>query len=168
MVEKDKLLLEKLKYAGLGDLKATYKFARDWFVEEGFGVIEESYAEKISGSGSKEFEIKWVAGKKITDYFRITIRLKWIVIGVSDVEVEIDGRKKKMNKIADLTMEIQGVLEKDYSGKWEGTGMQKFFQELYHKYIIPQRTDEKEEQTVETVQNFKEEMKAFLELTGRK
>lgn len=167
-MEKDKLLLEKLKYSGLGDLKSAYKFARDWFGEEGFGVIEEGYAEKISGSGSKEFEIKWVAAKKITDYFRITVKVKWIIIGVSDVEVEIDGRKKKMNKIADLTMEIQGILEKDYSAKWEGTGMQKFFQELYHKYIIPQRNEEKEEQTVETVQNFKEEMKAFLELTGRK
>lgn len=168
MVEKDKLILEKIKYAGLGDMKATYKFARDWFVQEEFNVIEESYAEKIGGGGSKELEIKWICSKKVSDYFRITVKIKWIVIGLTEVEVEIDGRKKKMNKIADMTLEIHGILEKDYSAKWEGTGMQKFFQEMYHKYIIPSRTEEKESQVQEAVQDFKEEMKAFLELSGRK
>ena len=167
MVEKDKLLREKIKYVGLGDLANTYKFARDWFVNEEFNVIEESYSEKITGGG-KELEIKWVCSRKVTDYFKITLKLKWIILGMTDVEVEVDYCKKKMNKFVELSIEIDGLLEKDYSGKWEGSGMQKFFQEAYHKYIIPARTEEKEIQVQKTVQDFKEEMKAFLELSGRK
>ncbi len=54
------------------------------------------------------------------------------------------------------------------SGGSETDAMNKFFKDVYNKYVIPQRTDEKEDQVKGAVQNFKEEMKAFLELTGRK
>jgi hypothetical protein len=167
MVEKDPIIKEKIKYSGLGDLKSAYKYAREWLENEGFNLIEDSYSEKISGS-SKEIEIEWTAARKMTDYFKVTLKLKWRILGMSDVEVEIDGRKKNMNKFSDFSIEIKGVLEKDYSNKWEGSAMNKFFKDVYNKYVIPQRTDEKEGQVVGTVQSFKEEMKAYLELTGRK
>ena len=44
----------------------------------------------------------------------------------------------------------------------------KFLKETYQKYIIPGRTKEKEKQVEAVVQEFKEEMKAFLALTGKK
>lgn len=167
MVEKDPVIKEKFKYAGLGDFKEAYKFARDWFWKEEFNLIEESYTEKVSGS-AKDLEIDWVATKKVTDYFKIAIKVKWRIFGMSDVEVEIDGRKKKMNKFVELGMELKGVLEKDYSSKWGTSAYEKFFKDLYQKYVIPQRTDQKEDEIKDIVQDFKEEMKAFLELTGRR
>mgnify|MGYP001563220110 FL=1 len=167
MVEKDTVVKEKLKYAGLFDLEQAYKFAYEWLKKEDLNVIEDSYSEKIKANG-KELEIEWTASKKVTDYFKITVKIKWRILGLTDVEVEIDGRKKKMNKAADLSIELKGLLEKDYSNKWEGSAFNKFIKEVYNKYVIPQRTDKKEDDTQNLVQNFKEEMKAFLELTGRK
>ncbi len=167
MSEKDQIVKEKLKYAGLIDFENAYKFAYEWLKNEGLGVTEDTYSEKIK-SGGKELEIEWSTSKKLTDYFKASYKIKWRVLGLSDVEVEIDGRKKKMNKVADLSIEIKGTLEKDYSNQWEGSAFNKFIKDVYNKYVIPQRTDEKAGTVFSTVQDFKEEMKAFLELTGRK
>lgn len=168
MAEKDTIVKEKLKYAGLIDFEQAYKFAYEWLKQrEDLNVIEDTYTEKVK-SGGKELEIGWTASKKLTDYFKSTYKIKWRILGLSDVEVEIDGRKKKMNKVADLSIELTGILEKDYSNKWEGSSFNKFIKEVYNKYVIPQRTDQKEDAVRDTVQNFKEELKAFLELTGRK
>lgn len=167
MVEKDTIVKEKLKYAGLLDLEQTYKFTYEWLKREDLNVIEDEYSEKVKSNG-KELEIKWTASKKFTDYFKVVLSLKWRILGLSDVEVEVDGKKKKMNKAADFSMEFKGVLEKDYSNKWEGSAFNKFIKDVYNKYVIPQRTDQKEDQVRDMVQNLKEELKAFLELTGRK
>lgn len=167
MVERDQIVKEKVKYAGLGDFKALYKYAREWLEKEGYNVIEDSYGEKVSGN-SKEIEMQWSAAKKLTDYFKATFKFTWRILGMSDVEVEIDGRKKSMNKFGDLSIEIKGTLEKDYNSKWEHTATQKFFKDVYHKFVIPKRTDEKEDSVKRDAQDFKEEIKAFLELVGRK
>ena len=165
MVEKDVVTKEKMKYVGLGEFKAIYKFARNWFWKEDFNLVEDTYDEKIVSDG-KELKIEWTAWKKITDYFRISLKLKWTILAMSEVEVEVDGKRKKMNKFGELKIEIRGVLEKDYSSRWGGSAFEKFFKEIYQKYVIPQRTEEKEFQVRDYVQEFRDEMKAFLELTG--
>jgi hypothetical protein len=167
MAEKDNVAKEKVKYSGLGDFKSMYKYAREWLENEGLNVSEDSYSEKVSGN-SKEIEMEWTASRKMTDYFKMTLKLKWRILGLSDVEVEIEGKKKQMNKFGDISIDIKGILEKDYNSKWENTSTQKFFKDVYHKFVIPRRVDEKESQVQASVQSFKEEMKAFLELTGRK
>ena len=167
MVEKDTIIKEKVKYAGLGNFKDAYKYAYEWLKDRSFSVIEESYSEKISGN-SKDIEVSWAANKKITDYFKITLGLKWRVMGMTDVEVEIDGKKKNMNKFAELTIELKGVLEKDYNSKWENTPINRFLRDTYHKFVIPARTEQKEGEVMAVVQDFKEEMKAFFDLSARR
>src|SRR3989338_6688722 len=166
MVEKDTIIKEKIKYTGLGEFKPIYKFARDWFWKEDFAVVEDSYTEKVMGS-AKEIEMEWTANKKITDYFRITIKLKWRILNMTDVEVEVEGKRKKMHNFGELGIERKGILEKDYSSKWGASAYERFFKEVYQKYVVPQRTERKEDQTRDFVQDFKEEIKAFLELSGR-
>ncbi|MEK6899062.1 MAG: hypothetical protein AABW79_03120 [Nanoarchaeota archaeon] len=166
MVEKDNIIKEKVKYSGLMSFKDAYKFARELLDKEGYSVTEDSYSEKVSGN-SKEIEISWVATKKLSDYYKSALKIKWRVLGMTDVEVEVDGKRKNMNKVADLSIEVSGVLEKDYDNKWEGSSMQKFFKEVYNKYVVVERTHEKEGKVSDDVQDFKEEIKAYLELTGR-
>lgn len=167
MVEKDTIIKEAVKFAGIGDFKGSYNHAYEWLKEEDFAITEENYVEKIVGDG-KEIEIVWTASKDITDYFRFVLNLKWRILGMQDVEVEIDGKKKKMNKFAEIKIETKGVLVKDYESKWEKAGIWKFLKDVYQKYVIPGRTKEKEVQISATVQDFKEEMKAFFTLTGKK
>jgi hypothetical protein len=167
MVEKAKLIKEKIKYAGLGNMKSAYNYAYGWLKDQDYETVEELYTEKISGN-AKDLEIKWASTKNLSDYFKSSIAIKWKVLGMTDVEVEVDGRKEKMNKFGEIEIEVTGTLEKDYESKWEGSAFNKFIREIYSKYVIPDRTRQREEDVKGLVQNFKEEMKAFLDLTGRK
>lgn len=166
MVEKDNIVKESVKYAGLGDFKAGYAYARRWLDEEGYTVIEDKYSEKISGN-AKEIEVNWTASKKLTDYYKSVLKFTWRILGMTDVEVEIEGKRKNMNKFVELLIETKGILEKDYDNKWEPSAFQKFLKDIYQKYVVIERTREKEDEVKNTVQSFKEEMKAFFELSGR-
>ncbi len=167
MVEKDTIIKEEFRYDGIADFKRFYEYAHNWLKDEDYIVYEEKYEEQLKGD-AKELRIKWTCNKKITDYFRIALELKWQLLNMREVEVEIDGKKKKMNKFSELKINIKGVLEKDYSSKWGAGGFNKFLKEMYDKYLIPKRSEEMENKVIEIVQNFKEEMKAYLELTARR
>jgi hypothetical protein len=168
MVEKDTIIKEQFRYNGMADFKDTYEYAHAWLKDEDYAINEEKYEEVAKPGDAKEIRVKWVCNKKITDYFRIALEIKWQILNMTDVEVEIDGKKKKMNKFSELKIELKGVLEKDYNSKWGAKGFNKFLREVYNKYIIPQRTEEMEIKTVEIVQEFKEEMKSYLNLTGKR
>lgn len=167
MAEKDVILKEKVKYSGYGNFKDSYSYAHDWVKNEGYSVVEEQYTEKVKGN-SKDIDIVWKASKKITDYFKIELDLKWKILGLESVEVEVDGKKKKMDKFVELGIEIKGTLIKDYQNEWNKSATTKFFKELYNKFVIPSRTEQMKEKVEGIVQDFKEEMKALLELTGKK
>lgn len=167
MAEKDVILKEKIKYAGYGKFADAYSYAHDWLKQEQYTVIEEQYTEKVKGS-SKELDIIWKATKQITDYFKIELDLKWKILGLEDVEVEIDGKKKKMNKWAELGIDVKGSLVKDYKNEWNKSATTKFFKEIYNKFVIPSRTEQMKNEVEKIVQDFKEEMKALFELSGKK
>ena len=165
-MERDTILKEQFRYDGIANFKEVYEYAHIWLKEEDYLITEEKYEEVAKPGEAKEVRIKWVCNKKITDYFRIAIEVKWQLLNMTDVEVEIDGKKKKMNKFSELKLDIKGMLEKDYSTKWGVGGFNKFLKEVYNKYVIPARTEEMEIKVGEIVQTFKEEMKAYLDLTG--
>ncbi|MEK6915569.1 MAG: hypothetical protein AABW89_03450 [Nanoarchaeota archaeon] len=167
MAEKDIVIKEKFKYSGYGDFKGTYSYAHDWLKQEQYSVVEDQYTEKVKPN-AKDVDVVWKASKKITDYFKIELDLRWRILGMEDVEVEIDGKKKKMNKFMELGIEIKGTLIKDYQNDWNKSATTKFFKELYNKFVIPDRTEKMKERVEKDVQDFKEEMKALLELTGKK
>jgi hypothetical protein len=167
MVEKETLATEQIKYSGLAEFGNLYQFSYNYLRDEGFDVQEDKYTEKVSGD-SKEIEAKWTANKKITDYFRIAIDVKIKVSSISDVEVEINGSKKVMNKVSGLTIDLKGTLETDYNNAWTGSKFQKFFRETYNKYIIPSKISKMEGETVKLIQDMKDELKALLELTGKR
>lgn len=167
MAEKDVILKEKIKYSGYGKFSDAYSYAHDLLKGDGFGVIEEQYTEKVKGN-SKDVEVSWKASKQITDYFKMELDIKWRVLGLESVEVEVDGKKKKMDKFMDLGIEIKGTLVMDYKNEWNKSATTKFFKDIYNKFVIPSRTEQMKDRVESAVQGFKEEMKALFELTGKK
>lgn len=166
MADKDQVLKEKIGHSGIFDFGAFYKYAHDWFDDEGYGVVEEKYTEKVGGSGRNIF-IEWTATKTITDYFKLELKLKFYIDNLTDVEVEIDGEKKKMNKGV-INIEIKGTLIKDATNKWEASAWWQLLRNTYNKYIIPARVESLEFKVIADVQTFKDEVKAFLELSGKR
>src|SRR3989338_1152885 len=141
MAEKDLIIKEKIQHSGIFSFSGLYAFAHAWLKDqEDYSVMEEEYSEKVSGN-SRELTIKWTATKKMGDYFKAEIKLEYKVSDLTDVEVETDGQKKRMNK-GKVSVEFKGALIKDYSSKWEDKPINKFLREVYNKYIIPQRVED--------------------------
>src|SRR3989344_900134 len=161
MADKDRLTKEKVEHSGLIDFKAFYSFAHSWLEEEGYDVEEEKYSETVAGN-SRNISIKWKATKTISDYFKNEMKVEFEVKELVDVEVEIDGKKKKMNK-GKVSVDIKGDLVKDPESKWDVTPFYRFLRDLYGKYIIPGRTSSMEGALVGNVIALKEEIKSFLE-----
>ncbi len=166
MAEKDLLLKLKTEYSGIFDFPAFYSFAYSWFLGEKYDVDEEKYSEKVSGN-ERGIVIEWKSTKKVSDYFKLEIKVKYEVEHLVDVEVEVDGKKKKMNK-GKITINVASTLISDYESKWDANPTLRFMREIYNKYIIPGRVDGMKSKVFEDTNNFLEEAKAYLELTGRK
>ncbi len=168
MADKDQIIKEKLDQSGIFNFSDFYTYAHSWLKDNLYGVNEERYSEKVSPAGARDISFEWKATRDLSDYFRVEIVIRIDVGGLVDVEVEIDGKKKKMNK-GKIAMEIKGILIKDPKNTWDETKpVYKFLRETYDKYVIPRRIKAIEDKVEGDVRAFKEEIKAFLELTGKR
>ena len=166
MAEKYNVFDESLKHKGFYNYSDLYNFCFRWLKEEGYLVSEDEYTEKLT-AGGKDVKIKWVARKRISDYYRNVITLKWQIIAQNDVEVEENGKKIKTNK-GDLKIKFEGDLEKDWEDNWDRTPFWKSMRSIYDKYIIRNTTEEYEDKLIDKTEAFVEEVKAFLNLQGRR
>jgi len=167
MVELDKLIGTKVRHVGIFDFKETYRILFEWLIDQGYDFNEKNYKEVIGAGNAKEIEIEWEAVRKVSDYFRFYIKVKWKIIGMTSVEVEIDGVKQKMNK-GDLTLEFSCVLHKDYEDRWGGKPFFKFLRTLYDKYLIRERVEQYESKLIIEMEQLVAEAKSFLVLTGKR
>lgn len=166
MAEKEVLIKEGLEHKGVFNFSDYYEFAYKWLKDEGYDVIEEKYEEKVSGN-SRDIAIEWKAGQKMTDYFKFDIGVRFLILGATDVEVEIEGSRKKMNK-GKIEMGIKGTIVKDPESKWDEAPVSRFLRDTYNKYIIPKQIEKQEDKLKDDIQDFQEALKAFLELQGRR
>jgi len=166
MAEKDIIIREKVEYTGVFDFAQSYEYAFQWLKDESYNVIEEKYNEKVTSDG-REITVEWKASKTLSDYFKSEISIKFELKRVVDVEVDVDGKKKKTNK-GIYRIELKGVLIRDPKSTWESGAYYKFLRDVYNKYIIPGRVDSMEDQVRDDTINFKESIKSFLELSGKR
>src|SRR3989344_3904404 len=133
MVEVDKVYESKIKFAGIFDFKEVYNYIFMWLSDYGYGFIEETkYTEKIKPEG-KEMEIIWNARKKVSDYFRFYINMRWIILGMTTVDIEKGGVKTRANKGV-VEIKFTRYLEKDYEHRWETSAASKFLRGVYDRY----------------------------------
>jgi hypothetical protein len=167
MVERDVLIKTKVRHVGIFDFKETYRILFEWLIDQGYDFNEKGYKEVIGAGGAKEIELDWEAVRKVSDYFKFQLIIKWKIIGMSSVEVEIDGVKQKMNK-GDLSIEFQSVLLKDYEERWSKKPLLNFLRTLYDRYLIRERITAYEAKLITELEEIVAQAKSFLALTGRR
>jgi hypothetical protein len=166
MAEENSILKEKLKHKSFFNYTDLYNFSYNWLKNEQYLVSEDEYLEKLTSA--KEIQIKWKAMRKVSDYYRFIIKVKWHILGMTDVEAEdASGKKTKTNK-GDLTMEFEAFLERDYENNWDKHPLWKMMRAIYDKYIIRTTTDEYETKLITEAENMIEEVKAFLNQEGKR
>tara|TARA_Y100000310_G_C20626244_1_gene786055 strand:+ start:756 stop:1256 length:501 start_codon:yes stop_codon:yes gene_type:complete len=166
MAEKDTVFSGKFAQKGIFNFKDFYGFAYNWLRGEGYSLTEKKYSEEITGD-SKKIEIEWEAKRKISDYFKFTMSIRWIVFGLKNVEIQREGKKLKMNS-GQIEVRIKGVLIKDYENRWDDHPFWKFLRGIYDRYIIKSRIDQYEDKLKEEVEEFIAQSKAYLVLEGKK
>lgn len=166
MADKEVIVKERLEHDGLFDFREVYKFAWDWLREENYGTTEKKYSEKVTGN-EKEIKIEWESIKTVSDYFRIQVELKYEILRMTEVEVEIDGTKKKMNK-GKIKIDFKGILITDPNNVWNTTPFYRFLRDTYNKYVIPARIDSLRDKIFGDVKDLNEQLKALVESAGRR
>ena len=167
MAEKDKVFSSKIKYNGIFDFQALYKFCYDWLKEEmGISVSENKYAEKLSGD-SKSITVDWSGGREMSDYFKSEIKVSFNVGGLTTVEITQDGKKIKTNK-GSVEIGINGTLVRDFKGKFEKSGFEKFLRGIYERMVVPERIEQFQGKIVGDCDEFLSQAKAYLDLEGKK
>jgi hypothetical protein len=166
MAKKDRIIKEKVEHSGVFDFKGLYSYVHSLLEDGGYGVTEKKYVENISDS-KRNINIEWDSFKEVSDYFKILMEVRIDVSNLVDVEAEIEGKKKKMNK-GKIAVEFEAHLIHDYDGKWEGSMFKVFLRDIYDKYVIPHRVHNVEAKIVGDVVEFKESVKGFLGLEGKR
>ncbi|MEM4270473.1 MAG: hypothetical protein QXO70_00045 [Candidatus Pacearchaeota archaeon] len=167
MAEETPVFKGKLKHSGLFDFKELYKFCYNfWKENKEYLITEKSYGEKITPTG-KEIEIEWETMKKVSDYFKLTAKIKWRIVGFTEVEAEREGKKIKINK-GEIEISVESKLVRDYEGKWESSPSLKFFRSIYDKYIIKNKIEEMEDKIFGDSDEFLAQVKAFLALEAKR
>ena len=167
MAEKDDIYSSKVKYEGIFSFRDFYKFCYEWLIDETkVDLAEKKYVEKIKGS-SKDIDVEWEGSKKMTEYFKFDIKIKFRILGLSEVEINDGGRKIKTNK-GSVEISTKGTLVRDYDGKFETTAFRKFLRAIYEKWVIASRITEYEDKIAGACDEFLEQAKAYLDLEGKK
>ena len=167
MPEKDKIFSSKVKYSGVFSFTDFYRFCYEWIVEEmGMAVVEDKYIEKLNGD-SKNIDVEWTGSKKATDYFKFEVKVAFRIIGLKKVEVQRGSAKVKTNE-GSVEVKISAILVRDYEGRFEKGAFRKFMRAIYEKWVIPSRVGDYEDKLVGDTDEFLAQVKAYLDLEGKK
>ena len=168
MAEKDKIFESEVKHNGIFSLSELYTFCYEWLKDDpGLLIVEDKYSEKLSGD-SKNVDIEWTCMKNVSDYFREELKVKFKINNLVKIEVtEANGNKVKTNK-GTVKISVKGVLVKDYKGKFEETAFKQWMRGVYEKWIVTARVEQVEDKVRGDCNSFLEQVKAFLDLEGKK
>ena len=167
MAETNTVFSSTIKYNGIFSFPEFYKFCYEWLTEEtGLNIVEDKYEEKLAGE-SKNMVVMWSGKRKLTDYFRFDIKVKFNIGGLTNIEINQGGIKVKTNK-GSVTLSVKGILVRDYEGKFERNALNKFLRGIYEKWVITSRIEEFEDKIAGDCDEFLSQTKAYLDLEGKK
>ena len=153
---------ETIAYEGLFDAHELFMLIDSFFHEKHWDKREIQSLEKVEPQG-KIVELELQPYKKITDYVRYVIRIFIRMRNITEVEIEKDGHKIRLNKgLVNITFD--GFLETDYEGRWEAKPMYIFIRTIFDKFIYKVYTGRFEAELVDTVNMLKSQIKSYLNL----
>jgi len=82
----------------------------------------------------KHIEVDFRPFKKVTDFSKNLFEIKLLCSGVTDVVVEQDGQKKKLNQ-GKVQLVFTGWLETDYEHRWETKPLFYVIRTLFEKFV---------------------------------
>ena len=165
----------KIKAGGVFDLEELYVEMVRWFEFSGYAWRETKYRVVEMPNGLNQIDIKWECEKKGTEYLSYNLSMHWQAF-VSEVEVNVDGIKKKMNK-GSIEFRFEGKMKRNIeafapnedSPEYKKRILLKgsfgrFIMTIYDRLIIKNQVDYYKGLFFGESQRLFDEIKAFLQL----
>ncbi|HLC52328.1 MAG TPA: hypothetical protein VJI98_03750 [Candidatus Nanoarchaeia archaeon] len=124
----------KFSYEGLFNPAELYNVVAQWFYDKGWDWWEKKNQEMSLPSGKQIYLIlePW---KSVSDYYKLQLKLKIIMIDMKEVEVEHDGKPVKLMQGV-VRMTIDGWLLSDREKKWNNQPILWFLSFVLEKYFF--------------------------------
>lgn len=129
------LFPHKIKYRGMFDLDKLYRTMGVWFKQRRFELHETLYKSK-----PPELEVKWTAERKRTNYAKELIYVQMHMWGDYNLDVIVDGKKKKMANVR-MIITLTGDVEAPYADifgepRWTATNIERGLLRVFQNWII--------------------------------
>ena len=107
----------------------------------------------------KELEMDFNAFKKVDDYVKFIITIKFLILKYN--EVEVDG---KVMGSGVAIISFTSEMEKDWKNRFRMEGFKNFLREVYEKYVIPDKLLRREKELWEETTAIMNAAKNVLEM----
>jgi len=121
-----------IRYVGLFDYDGLYAAIMSWAKNYGYMWHEVVYKHKVPSPAGAEQEFLWIADKNVTEYIAYKIVFKVKGRNLSEIEVDVDGKKKTLTN-GRMHIEISGIVTYDWQKKFGGSKMAKWLGKTYQK-----------------------------------
>lgn len=148
-----------ISWSGIIDLPLFYKKIQMWLETKKYKTKELRYAEKIKPNG-KQIEIIWESNKSEGNYFKFKQKTSIFLIGVSDAEIERDGKKLKLNKI-EARISISSEFTKDAADAYKD---RPYMKKIYETYIYKHKIEEAKIECYKDTSDYIEEIKNYFDM----
>lgn len=167
MAEKDIIVNElKLAYEGLFDATELYNIMDHWFKRYNYEKLETKNIEVVTKQG-KHVEVEWTPFKDINNYAENQIKIRMIITEMTEVEIEKEGHKIKMNK-GKIHFVFWGFLMTDWENMWENKPLLFFIRSLYNKFFYKGYVNKWKGELKSDVYSLNSAIKSFLNLNRYK
>ena len=139
-----------IKFRGVVDFEEVYKFIFKWLEDRQFYPYEDSYIYKFP----QEFFVKLRGEKKVTSYVLYRLRINFESTFCDLVDVEKDGKKKKMFSGSLRIMffsEVETDYERDEKGNrlWEANPWTERLKNFFEKIVWKTRFEVEHPDTIQ-------------------
>ena len=159
------LLVDKyvLDYEGVFDYDGLIRLIDRWCEDNGFYRDIDSHKEKVTAEG-RNISIGYTLQRKFDKRHFTVICMDLSIEGMKDVEVELDGKKRRMLNRGTVEVTFHGYLMTSEKSRWETKGYAYFIRGVIDKFIY--KIDRPEYRGIASSDAFKliNEIRGFLNI----
>jgi hypothetical protein len=164
MAEK-KVVVENIgiAYEGIMDVNAIYNFIDHWVADRGWDKNDVMH-EVRNKETHREIFLDLRPAKIISDYVKYQLITKATFSNIVDTEVEIDGKKMKLQK-GSVKLAFRGVMITDWEGDLQSNAKVIILKTIYDKFIYRRHMADFEGSLKDEVYRLRNEVSSYLNIT---
>lgn len=130
------IMFHRIEKKGIYDINHLYNQMRSWFKENNYIYTEKENTTNIRDKGV-ELKMKMWGERKVTEYFKFEIRVRFLIIEMQKVAV-----KDKTLDRGTVGIFLKANLHFDYHHLWTKTKLSKMLRFIYNNFIIKKKIDD--------------------------